>query len=299
MSRSLTQDAAAGFTAGISGTLLGYPLDTIKVHMQSEAARRGGPGGLTRAARTIWARHGLAGFYAGVTAPMFALTILNTICFTSYSFFKNSLGVRQRIAGAPGEFDPRMLIAGALTGPVAAVVSTPFDLLKVQMQMYGHHNFFKAVSHIMREGGGVRALYVGGRVNMLREVVFGMTYFGTYELARDRLDRSGAVGLGYAVPLAGGLSGMMAWALSLPLDTVKSVVQAAPIKRGAHRSSEVDVMRSILAARGLTGFFRGATPSLLRAFVVSGTRFASYELALRMMSGGGGGGTPEWQRRDT
>jgi solute carrier family 25 carnitine/acylcarnitine transporter 20/29 len=40
------------------------------------------------------------------------------------------------------------------------------------------------------------------------------------------------------------------------------------------------VARDLLAARGICGFYAGVAPSLIKAFIVSGTRFTAYEAAL-------------------
>ena len=45
-----------------------------------------------------------------------------------------------------------------------------------------------------------------------------------------------------------------------------------------HRVGAIDVARNILRLRGgLLGMYSGAVPSVMRAFIVSGTRFTTYE----------------------
>jgi hypothetical protein len=73
-----------------------------------------------------------------------------------------------------------------------------------------------------------------------------------------------------------GLSGAAAWLLSFPLDTVKTAVQGRPLD--APRVAAMDAARNILLRRGgLLGLYSGAVPSVMRAFIVSGTRFSTYE----------------------
>ena len=45
-----------------------------------------------------------------------------------------------------------------------------------------------------------------------------------------------------------------------------------------HRVAAIDAARNILRVRGgLLGLYSGAVPSVMRAFIVSGTRFTTYE----------------------
>jgi hypothetical protein len=278
----MLDDAIAGFVAGIVGTLLGYPLDTIKVYQQAEAVRRGPRPSIAQAARAIRSTRGLAGFYAGVLAPLVGVTALNTLGFTLYARFRALLGLPRRApdlpAGpSPTPFDARVLLAGAMIGPCATLISTPMDLVKIQMQQSNQRVTLDALRAIVG-AGGARALYVGVRVNLARECAFGVGYFGAYELARERA-LAGVVPSAIAVPLAGAVGGVAGWALSLPLDTIKSVQQAGPVARGAVRQP-IAVFRQIYVAHGVSGFWRGAGVSILRAMLVSGTRFSVYEAML-------------------
>ncbi len=77
-----------------------------------------------------------------------------------------------------------------------------------------------------------------------------------------------------------GISGACSWLLSFPLDTVKTGVQGAPLTT---RVSAQEAAVALLRAKGLAGLYRGALPSVLRAFLVSGTRFSTYECALALL----------------
>ena len=104
--------------------------------------------------------------------------------------------------------------AGALVSPLITLCSTPFELIKVQLQLDalsaggasgGTRRFSGAAAAaavIVRERG-VRALWLGAGVNFVREALFLGTYFSLYEDVSDALVRRGAPP-GVAVPVAGG-----------------------------------------------------------------------------------------------
>lgn len=54
---------------------------------------------------------------------------------------------------------------------------------------------------------------------------------------------------------------------------------------GKKQDSALSVGRALLAKSGVRGLYSGVTPSLLRAFLVSGSRFSAYELAMYAMHG--------------
>eukprot|EP01094_Clydonella_sp_ATCC50884_P021505 TRINITY_DN4759_c0_g1_i1.p2 TRINITY_DN4759_c0_g1~~TRINITY_DN4759_c0_g1_i1.p2 ORF type:complete len:134 (-),score=54.56 TRINITY_DN4759_c0_g1_i1:50-451(-) len=97
-----------------------------------------------------------------------------------------------------------------------------------------------------------------------------------------------------AIAAAGALSGATAWFLSFPLDCIKTRIQGMPSADLARRIegrplprtgpySAVRVARLMFASHGLSAFYSGVIPSVLRACIVSGSRFSAYELALRVL----------------
>ena len=61
--------------------------------------------------------------------------------------------------------------------------------------------------------------------------------------------------------LAGGLAGMCNWLVAIPMDVVKSRLQAAP--EGFY-SGSLDVLKKLLAQEGPRALWKGAVPVLMR-----------------------------------
>ena len=178
-------ETIAGSAAGITGTILGYPFDSIKSRMQTSRGVEYST--LSSSARTIMANEGFQGFYRGVASPLCALTVLNMLNFSTYARFRSRL---------IGDFDttkatinPMFFVAGACSGPVASVISTPFELLKLQLQVDKRHgNTLRCMRSILSEYGP-RHLYRGVAVNTQREIIFLGTYFFCYEHTKDACTR--------------------------------------------------------------------------------------------------------------
>jgi solute carrier family 25 carnitine/acylcarnitine transporter 20/29 len=44
----------------------------------------------------------------------------------------------------------------------------------------------------------------------------------------------------------------------------------------------MDVLKDLLRTKGWKGLYSGVTPSIMRAFIVSGSRFSAYEVAVKL-----------------
>jgi solute carrier family 25 carnitine/acylcarnitine transporter 20/29 len=179
-------------------------------------------------------------------------------------------------------------LAGATIGPLASTVSTVENLIKTQLQLDNvtanrYKGSLDCLRQLVRENG-LRVLYTGHLVNTTREMVFLTTYFGVYEGLREYFFHFHEGEHPLAIPAAGGLSGAIAWAVSFPLDCVRAGVQVQNMS-GPRRSAWT-VFHELISRRGISGLYSGVTPSIIRACLVSGSRFTAYEGALWFLRGG-------------
>eukprot|EP00536_Pseudo-nitzschia_multiseries_P016035 jgi/Psemu1/312702/fgenesh1_kg.1004_\ len=303
----LGEEAIGGLSAGILGTIIGFPLDLIKTRLQtgsSSSSSRGGPPTIVSVGRDIVRSEGIPALYKGVGPPLISLSILNTTTFIQYAYF------RELYQASPG-WDHRNFLAGMSCAPFSGFVSTVENFTKTQMQLdnlkpkreyTGSWNCFTTL--IRKNGPSI--VYTGHSVNTIREMSFLGPYFFFYEglretfLHRQRALRqeqqliessnpwsssfmSVVTNTKVAIPVAGGLSGAMSWMISFPLDCIRAGVQGQrmPPTKGASK-----VFKELLQTRGLTGFYAGSSASVARAFLVSGSRFSAYEGALWLLRGG-------------
>jgi hypothetical protein len=133
---------------------------------------------------------------------------------------------------------------------------------------------------------GVKVFYTGLSVNTMREAVFLGSYFCCYEGICESLIQN-SFPAPVAVPTAGGLAGALGWLCSFPLDCIRARVQGQAIvqARNVQRKTAVAIAESLFRERGLIGLYSGVTPSIVRAFLVSGVRFSAYEFAIKLLTG--------------
>jgi solute carrier family 25 carnitine/acylcarnitine transporter 20/29 len=143
---------------------------------------------------------------------------------------------------------------------------------------------------------GVPIIYTGHAINTIREATFLMTYFFVYEGFRgmmfetewinpkDKTDHHREMHK-WAIPVAGGLAGSIAWFVSFPLDCVRAGVQGQSVDNSGKWKGSIEVFKELMKTRGIRGLYSGVSPSIMRAFLVSGSRFSAYEAALWLLRG--------------
>jgi len=282
-----SKEILSGTSAGVVGTLFGHPLDTIKVRLQTQTQYKGALDCLIKVAKN----EGLRGFYKGVTSPLVSLTFLNSFAFGIYGELKREINHnfnadKKDLNNLPPY---QYFLAGAFSGWLTGIFSTPFEMVKLQMQLDNvTMNRYKGSLHcanLLYKEKGFRAFYTGYTVNTVREIAFCGVYFGIYENTKNFIGEN-VIGSGnhyssIAIPLAGGMSGVSAWFLSFPLDCIKANIQGKPLTQ---KYKFGQVVQNIWKQRGISGFYSGLRPSLLRAFIVSSSRFTAYEVTFNLLT---------------
>jgi len=282
--KEISEEAAAGLAAGVLGTVVGFPPDLVKTRMQTQV----GHGGVWRTVRTIVHKEGTPSLFKGMLPPLISMSLLNSANFAAYSFFQ------QRLGATRSSWDVKNSLAAACFAPLASPMSTLEGLVKTQMQVDNvrkqplFHGSLDCVRQLTAQHGGISILLHGYWATMSRDIAFLVTYFYFYEGFRHELIHLGTDDEHFnkiAIPIAGGMSGAMAWTASFPLDCVRAGVQGQNFS-GGRRKNAFQVFWSILETKGFFGLYHGVAPSIARAFVVSGIRFSAYEGTLYMLRGG-------------
>jgi len=209
--------------------------------------------------------------------------------FSSYATFSKVVHVRTELLNE-GRFEYRVAVAAGMVGPLSSLISTPFEMVKIQMQLNristgANTIIYKNSTHAaynITTRHGIQRLYTGHAVNTTREIVFLTTYFTTYEHIKTRL-LSLIQAHSFSVPIAGGISGAFGWFVSFPLDAIKGNIQGRQLGGGTTQATSYEVAMLLLRQKGIKGLYSGLLPSITRAFLVSSTRFSAYEGTLWLL----------------
>lgn len=144
MSTDSRNDIIAGSARGIAQIIVGHPLDTIKVRLQTqsrlisqgETAKFDSLGGCVK--ETL-SKEGWRGFWKGCTSPLAGCALYSASLFFAYGQSKRIVGIDEK--------NPRLLdqvLVGGMTGGAAVFIETPIDTIKARLQsnFYFSYSFF-------------------------------------------------------------------------------------------------------------------------------------------------------------
>ncbi|XP_039491671.1 mitochondrial glutamate carrier 1 [Drosophila santomea] len=257
-----------GGVAGIVGVTCVFPLDLVKTRLQNQTIGPNGERMYTSIAdcfRKTIAAEGYFGMYRGSAVNILLITPEKAIKLTANDYFRHHLATDEGVL-------PLSLaaLAGGLAGLFQIVVTTPMELLKIQMQDAGRVaaddraagrevkklTAWGLTKTLIRERG-IFGLYKGVGATGVRDVTFSCVYFPLMAYINDQGPRK-SDGSGEAVfywsLVAGLLSGMTSAFMVTPIDVVKTRLQGDSEKKF---KGIVDCMNRTLKEEGVKAFFKG------------------------------------------
>ena len=180
------------------------------------------------------------------------------------------------------------LVFGALAGMGAATFCHPLDVIRVQMQTEGvqYTNTMDAATKIYSRSGLVEGLYAGVSAAYLRQWMYGSFRIGIYSylleqtqnenerMGRDKNDipfsRKLAMGC-----CSGGIGSFIGTPSELALVRLSADSKLPPAERRNY-ANVVDCIVRISKEEGVTNLWRGVTPTVLRATVLSSAQLGEF-----------------------
>lgn len=161
------------------------------------------------------------------------------------------------------------MLSGGLAGFCQVIVTTPMELLKIQLQDAGRVSDAQGSQKLsattlardLVKQKGIFGLYRGIGATMLRDVTFSVLYFPLFanlnKLGPKRKNSNETVF--WASFLAGCTAGSVAAVFVNPIDVVKTRLQTLKRADGEkHYSGVIDATKQIYREEGIKAFFKGA-----------------------------------------
>ncbi|XP_070558897.1 mitochondrial substrate carrier family protein ucpB-like [Ptychodera flava] len=177
----------------------------------------------------------------------------------------------------------------------AAFVTNPIDVIKIRMQLEGelatkrgvailknryYDGFIKGGIRIVKDEG-IGGLYKGVVPSLIREGTYSTIRLGAYEPIKVWL---GATDPAHTVlwkkVAAGAMSGAIGSSIATPTDLIKVRMQAeGKLQSGQSRryKNTLHGFKDIFQHEGLRGLYRGASPTIQRAAILTATQIPSYD----------------------
>jgi len=176
----------------------------------------------------------------------------------------------------------------------AEICSIPLDTTKVRLQIQGalpkgeipkYSGMLNCIATIVKEEGA-SALFKGLVPGLLRQSTFATLRIGLYEPIRqfyhDQISNGKGDPLLITKIVAGLTSGTIGISIASPTDLVKVRLQAeGRLPPGAKRryTSTVNAFSTILRDEGVTGFWKGVGPNIVRNAIINAAELATYDQA--------------------
>ena len=230
---------------------------------------------------------GIAGMYRGVSAPLLAVSPMFAVSFWGYDMGQRI--VRWYDNQPIGQLSiSQCIVAGGLSAIPATALMAPSERIKCLLQVPNspYKGFVDCTTQVFREGG-VRSLFKGTALTLMRDTPGSMAWFGTYEFAKMEMKKLQGIDpeTGTLSPLAvlsaGGMAGMACWTVAIPFDVLKSRYQSAP--EGTY-TGIMDVYSKLVKEEGFSAMFTGIRPALIRAFPANAACFFGMEVARKALA---------------
>lgn len=279
----------AGGTAGAVEGIITYPFEFTKTRLQliskSSTASRNPLVLIYNVAKT----QGVSSLYVGCPAFVVGNTLKASVRFLGFDLIKNLLLDKNgKLSG------PRGVIAGLGAGLLESVVAvTPFEAIKTaliddkQLIKPKYQNGVISGSFKLVRDMGFKGIYAGVVPVSLRQAANQAVRLGSYNAMKTMIQQ--ASGQKPNEPLSGtttfavgALAGIITVYTTMPIDTVKTRMQAL----GADKlySSTLNCFVKIFKDEGLLTFWKGATPRLGRLVLSGGIVFLCYEKIMILLN---------------
>jgi len=162
--------------------------------------------------------------YRGLPVAVMSIAPVTAVQFGSSNACSKAL--RYARGGAGGATDADRFVSSAFAGTASAMVQSPFQLVEVNQQNNGG-NMTNCARRVFASFG-MRGLYRGGSMTVIREGIFCTSYMAVAPLVKGiLLGRQPQLSDGSATLLSCVASGTLGATLSHPADTLKTRLQGS------------------------------------------------------------------------
>lgn len=286
--------ALAGSAAGMITRALISPFDVIKIRFQLQIERvssktpEGKYWGLFQATRCIHSEEGLSAFWKGHIPAQLLSIGYGAVQFASFEFLTEMV---HKMTVYDSQTAGVHFLCGGLAACSATVVCQPLDTLRTRFAAQGEPKVYRNLRHAVftmwRSEGGL-TFYRGLSPTLIAVFPYAGLQFFFYNVFKKLLTpppKAGNSGGNLRSLVCGSGAGIISKTITYPFDLFKKRLQvggfeAARAHFGKVRSYRglLDCVVQIAKEEGFRGFFKGLSPSLLKAALSTGFTFFWYEV---------------------
>ncbi|KAJ0394847.1 hypothetical protein ATCC90586_004646 [Pythium insidiosum] len=264
---------AVGGVAGVVGVTATFPIDIVKTHLQGQTRSSGAAlfNGPISCFRYILAKDGVRGLYRGLPA-----TLVGVLPEKAIKLAVNEQ-LREYFTDSNGKLPlSRQVLAGAGAGLAQVIATNPTEIVKIRLQtQLSLPVAERLTAWQVVQSLGVRGLYKGAGVCLMRDIPYAIVFFPTYAYVKDVMaDAVTGKNSISSILLAGAIAGASAAGLVTPADVIKTRRQM----RGATYTGTLDCFRKVVSANGYGALMKGAGPRMMVQAPLFAITLVAFEL---------------------
>ncbi|KAK2536863.1 mitochondrial thiamine pyrophosphate carrier isoform X1 [Columba livia] len=292
---STVEAAVAGSASGLVTRVLISPLDVIKIRFQLQIEQLSSktPGakyhGISQAVQRIFQEEGLGAFWKGHVPAQLLSVGYGAVQFMA---FESLTKLVHNVTSYNARDSFVHFVCGGLAACAATVAVQPVDTLRTRFAAQGEPKIYRNLRHAvvtMYQTEGPRTFYRGLTPTIIAIFPYAGLQFSFYNILQQfsewAVPAEGKKGGNVKNLVCGSCAGIISKTLTYPFDLFKKRLQVGGFERARAAFGQVrmyrgllDCVRQILREEGPGGFFKGLSPSLLKAAVSTGLVFFWYEL---------------------
>ncbi|XP_030649751.1 mitochondrial thiamine pyrophosphate carrier [Chanos chanos] len=297
-SLSPEEAALAGSAAGMVTRALISPLDVIKIRFQlqieqlSSRQRQGKYWGLWQASRCMLIEEGLPAFWKGHVPAQLLSVGFGAVQFATFEALTELV---HKSTSYHSQTPTVHFVCGGLAACSATVACQPLDTLRTRLAAQGEPKIYRNLRHAvstMYHKEGILTFYRGLTPTLVAVFPYaGLQFFFYNVLNRLIASRSKRSKGSLQSLVSGSIAGVISKTMTYPFDLFKKRLQVGGFEEARIQFGQVrtyrgfaDCMVQIAKEEGLRGFFKGLSPSLVKAAVSTGLTFFWYEFFLNAIS---------------
>lgn len=270
----LLKSFLAGALSGTCSTILFQPLDLVKTRIQN-ASSRGSQKGMMSLMIQVARDERFSGLWRGTVPSMSRCIPGIGMYFCSLHWIQTSFDL-----GNPSALEA--VCCGVLARTLAGSTLLPFTVIKTRFEsgVYRYGSLTEALKVIYRTEG-TRGLFSGLVPTLFRDAPFSGIYLMFYTQTKSAIPKDWKEGT-YKAPTdfgSGLIAGLLASFVTQPPDVIKTQMQLYPAKFGRLKPAVLFIYQEY----GISGFFKGIVPRIVRRTLMSATAWTVYEQVIRTM----------------
>ena len=304
----MKENALAGGVSGIVARLVTTPLDVVKIRfqLQEETINRRDVSskytGITQTLRTIAQEEGIQALWKGNVPGLAMYFLYGGLQFSTFELTNRTMKEKLHVQSSAWV----NFLSGCVGGFTAVCFCHPLDVIRTRLVCQGRERHYASLAsaiRLMYLENGLRTFYKGLVPSLLLIVPQAGLHFGCYtfflatwqQSSRQCSPASSSNGplqgnTGMESLVCGGLAGLTSKTITLPLDIVKKRLQVQGFEVARQQFGQAtrltgvfDAFGKIFIHEGVTGFYKGATPGMLKTIIGTSLSFYVYEYTLQWL----------------